>query len=59
MASKTLRTESAADNLVTFPARPRRLRADVIPFDPSIPSHIAAWEAVWDFGMAQLQAEDR
>lgn len=40
--------------LIQFPPRPRRLRADVPPFDPTNAAHLAAWESIVDFGRAEL-----
>ena len=41
----------ANSNVVAFTPRPRPLRADVPPFDPTNPAHLRAWESVWDFAM--------
>ena len=43
--------------LLSFPPRPRRLRADVPPFDPTNPAHIAAWESVIDMGRVLIERE--
>lgn len=50
MAKTDLLANRARDNVVALPPRPRRLRADVVPFDPTNPAHISAWESLWDFG---------
>jgi hypothetical protein len=57
MADTDLRAKSARNNsnVVDFPEQARRLRSDVPPFDPTNPSHIAAWESLWDFGQAELK----
>lgn len=44
--------------VLAFPPRPRRLRADVPPFDPSNPAHLAAWESMFDFGRAELARQE-
>jgi hypothetical protein len=49
MAKTLLRAESACDNILTFTAPPRPLRADVPPFNPNDPAHLRAWEAMFDF----------
>lgn len=54
MADVINRAESARDNIIPLPARPRSMRRDVPPFDPSNPVHIAAWEALWDAGQSAL-----
>lgn len=33
------------------------LRADVPPFDPSNPSHLRAWEAIWDCGQRSWESD--
>lgn len=55
MAKRSLRAESARDNILTFQPRPRPLRADVPPFDPSNPAHLRAWEAMWDFAKVEAR----
>jgi hypothetical protein len=39
-------------NVLPFPEPAPRLRSDVPPFDPSNPTHLRAWEAIFDFGRA-------
>ena len=52
MAKRTLRAESARDNILTFTPPPRPLRADVPPFDPNNQAHLRAWESLYDMGKA-------
>lgn len=52
MADTPLRAESARDNILTFTAPPRPLRKDVPMFDPNDPTHLRAWEAMFDFARA-------
>lgn len=47
------------DNVVQMPARPARLRADVPPFNPADPTHLRAWEAIWDMGQHLLRENKR
>ena len=54
MADAINRAESARDNIIPLPTRPRQLRSDVPPFNPSNPAHIGAWDAVRDAGQAAL-----
>ncbi len=44
--------------LIPFTPRPRPLRADVPPFDPSNPAHLRAWESLFDLSrdLAILEA---
>jgi len=46
-----------ANNVIPLTPRPQspRLRSDVIPFDPTNPAHLRAWESIWDLGMMQLK----
>ena len=46
-----------ADRRVTKVALSPVLRADVLPFDPTNPSHLRAWEAMYDLGQAALRSE--
>lgn len=48
-------TDQPHARVLPFPARPRRLRPDVVPFDPTNPVHIQAWENLWDFGQQELR----
>ena len=41
--------------VIAFPTPPRRLRADVVPFDPTNPAHQRAWENLWDYGQLMLR----
>lgn len=50
MAKRSVRAESARDNILTFTPPPRPLRADVPPFDPGNPAHLRAWETMFDLG---------
>lgn len=54
MAKRSVGVDSARDNILAFKPRPRPLRADVPPFDPSNQAHLRAWESMWDF--AQVAA---
>lgn len=56
MASAPVRATCAPSNVIPFGPRPdaRRLRADVPPFDPTNPTHLRAWENLWDFGQRAL-----
>lgn len=58
MADASNRANSARDNIISLPLRPR-LRSDVPRFDPLNPVHIAAWEAMWDVGMRALAERGR
>ena len=54
MAKRSLGADSARDNIFTFHPRPRPLRADVPPFDPHNSAHLRVWEAMWDWGQAEM-----
>lgn len=41
--------------IISFRRPLPRLRADVVPFDPTNPAHIRAWEGIWDFGVQSLK----
>lgn len=56
MAERTRRAESARCNIINFSDSPPRLRSDVPPFDSSNPAHLRAWEAMWDFGSREWEA---
>lgn len=43
----------AGATIIPFPSRPARPAAP--PFDRSNPAHVAAWEALFEFGLAQLR----
>lgn len=48
----------APGNVIPFPQPLRRLRPDVPPFDPTNPAHLRAWEAIFDFGRAELRRKE-
>lgn len=50
MANNTHTAESACDNILSFPRLRPTLRPDVPAFDPDNPTHLRAWEAVFDMG---------
>lgn len=41
--------------VIPLTPRPRPLRADVPPFDPSNPEHLRAWEALFDLGKREAR----
>ncbi|MBY0344534.1 MAG: hypothetical protein K2Q29_11830 [Sphingomonadales bacterium] len=41
--------------IVTLTPRPRPLRADVPPFDPTNDAHLRAWEALFDLGKREAR----
>lgn len=47
-------TPSNAGEVIPFTPRPRPLRTDVPPFDPTNDAHLRAWESLWD--LAQMEA---
>lgn len=44
-----------AGDVIPFTPRPRPLRADVPPFDPSNDAHLRAWESIWDLAQAEAR----
>lgn len=58
MSETTRGTNDARCNVIPFPEPMPRLRLDVPPFDPTNPTHLRAWEAIFDFGRASQKWED-
>ena len=59
MSKSTRNSAGAPGNVFAFPQPLPRLRPDVPTFDPTNPAHLRAWEAIFDFGRAQLSWKER
>lgn len=59
MSERPRKPAGLPGKIIPFPQPLPRLRADVPPFDPTNPAHLRAWEAIFDFGQAELRRKDR
>lgn len=48
-------TPRSHGDVLPFTPPPRPLRAGVLPFDPSNPAHLRAWESLWDLGQMEAR----